>query len=326
MEKNQVLLIIATLILLVCCSGVQGTASNLLKLEGSYGWTQHIKVVQGATAYLVVLPSKKGTGVLIDRYPDGSEHNYDYYFFGCDRLLFNADAPGRHVLSYIIDDKESNTVVIDVIGICAPTDHPTPRVATQKVTLEPTVTFPSPVTFVSLSRGIPSAVNCDDGDPCTVDSCGPDDCIYALVNCDDGNPCTVDSCGPDGCIHAPVNCDDGNPCTVDSCGPNGCVHVAVNCDDGNPCTVDSCGPNGCVHVAVNCDDGNPCTVDSCGPNGCVHVAVNCDDANPCTVDSCSENGCVHAPVNCDDANPCTVDSCSENGCVHAPVNCDDGHP
>ena len=202
MEKNRVLLIIATLILLVCCSGVQGTASNLLRLEGSCGWTQHIKVVQGATAYLVVLPSKEGTGVLIDRYPDGSEHNHGYYFFGYDRLLFNANAPGRHVLSYIINHKESNTVVIDVIGTCAPTDHPTPRVATQKVTLEPTVTFPSPATLVSLSRGIPSAVNCDDG-----------------------NPCTVDSCSPEGCVHAPVNCDDGNPCTVDSCGPNGCEHV-----------------------------------------------------------------------------------------------------
>jgi hypothetical protein len=45
------------------------------------------------------------------------------------------------------------------------------------------------------------------------------------VNCDDGNPCTIDSCSPEGCVHAPVNCDDGNPCTVDSCGPNGCVHV-----------------------------------------------------------------------------------------------------
>ena len=85
-------------------------------------------------------------------------------------------------------------------------------------------------------------------------------CVNVPVNCDDGNPCTVDSCSPEGCVHAPVNCDDGNPCTVDSCSPEGCVHAPVNCDDGNPCTIDQCSPNGCVHALVN---GNPWTIDYC---------------------------------------------------------------
>ena len=51
--------------------------------------------------------------------------------------------------------------------------------------------------------------------------------IRDSVNCDDGNPCTMDLCGTNGCVHVPVNCDDGNPCTIDSCGANGCVHVPM---------------------------------------------------------------------------------------------------
>jgi len=74
--------------------------------------------------------------------------------------------------------------------------------------------------------------------------------ICDSVNCDDGNPCTIDLCSANVCVHVPVNCDDGNPCTIDSCSANGCVHVPVNCDDGNPCTIDLCGANGCVHVPM----------------------------------------------------------------------------
>ena len=90
------------------------------------------------------------------------------------------------------------------------------------------------------------------------------------VNCDDGNPCTIDSCSAKGCVHVPINCDDMNPCTIDSCSAKGCVHVPVNCDDGKPCTIDLCGAKGCVHVPVNCDEGNLWTVDYC-PSCLTHL-------------------------------------------------------
>lgn len=114
MKGNRPYLLI--LVLLLSCSSVQGTAGNLLRIEGPDGWTKHLEVAQDSTAFLVVLAEKEGYGTLYDRYPDGSLHNYSFYFPGYDRLPFYANMPGRHVLSYVIECKESNPVVIDVIG------------------------------------------------------------------------------------------------------------------------------------------------------------------------------------------------------------------
>ncbi len=208
MGKNRVFLIIIVLILSLCCSVVQGTASNILRIEKTDGWVNYLEIPQGATSNLVVLTTKEGSGVLIDQYPDGSEHNHSHYFLRNDRIPFNAYTQGRHVLSYVVDDKKSNPVVIDV----PPAD-------------------------------------CYDGNPCTIDRCGPNCCVHTPANCDDQNPCTIDTCGPNGCVHAPVNCDDSNACTADTCDPaTGCVYTPISCDDQNPCTVDTCGPEGCVHA------------------------------------------------------------------------------
>lgn len=145
------------LILFICLSGVQGAAdTHQLRLEGKDGWTKHVEILEGSTAFLVFLPAKEGDGVITDRYPDGSEHNYRLYIPGYDRLPFSSIIPGRHVLSYTIDCKESNRVVIDVKGTYAPKDYPTPLVAPQEVTLESAALSP-PVPAVSLSRGISSA-------------------------------------------------------------------------------------------------------------------------------------------------------------------------
>ncbi len=75
--------------------------------------------------------------------------------------------------------------------------------------------------------------------------------------CDDGDPCTVDSCDSTGaCLHAPavdgtLCTDDGDPCSQDVCVAGVCVHPVAeecclgpeDCDDGNPCTTDDCGPD-----------------------------------------------------------------------------------
>jgi uncharacterized delta-60 repeat protein len=83
------------------------------------------------------------------------------------------------------------------------------------------------------------------------------------ADCDDGNPCTLDRCGPSRpvCRYIPYpggSCDsDGNECTEGFCGLDGsCIEsivVDVPCrDDGDPCTVDRCAATGpmtvtCVH-------------------------------------------------------------------------------
>lgn len=49
-------------------------------------------------------------------------------------------------------------------------------------------------------------------------------------SCDDGNPCTEDTCTVAGCVHTPVpngtSCgDDGNACTTDQCVNGACAHA-----------------------------------------------------------------------------------------------------
>jgi hypothetical protein len=155
---GKIRLVSMILVLFLCCSWVQGAAdTHQLRIEGKDGWTKHLEIHEDATAFLVFLSTTEGTGVLIDRYPDGSEHNYNSYFLGYDRLPFRAKIPGRHVLSYIIDGQESNSVVIDVKGTYAPAALTTPLVAPEQVTLKPAVTYSPPITSVSLSRGVPGA-------------------------------------------------------------------------------------------------------------------------------------------------------------------------
>jgi formylglycine-generating enzyme required for sulfatase activity len=194
-----------------------------------------------------------------------------------------------------------------------------------------------------------SATDCDDGNPCTDDSCAPaSGCIHApnTADCDDGDACTLgDACADGTCRGATQrDCDDGNVCTDDACeAASGCTHAdnLAACDDGDACTtVDVCDGGECRgDTAPDCDDGNPCTADACDPaNGCVHplhvgecAAARCDGlvhvaAAVCVVDECP------APVqtSCDDGNPCTVDSCDpEAGCAHdgtgVITNCNDGN-
>ncbi len=155
----------------------------------------------------------------------------------------------------------------------------------------------------------PNDAPCDDGVACTVgDVCGGGWCLPgALDDCDDGNPCTGDSCDPAiGCQHVLVDggCDDGDACTDgDLCVLGACVSGApLTCDDGNPCTDDGCdGDLGCVFVPNDapCDDGDPCTDgDGCAGGACQSgPPTDCDDQNPCTTDSCvGQGGCANAPV------------------------------
>ncbi len=195
-----------------------------------------------------------------------------------------------------------------------------------------------------LDGGCVHALNnapCDDGDLCTVgDVCSLGTCLggQALV-CDDGNPCTADSCvNGIGCQFAPAagSCDDGNACTTgDHCAAGWCVPDAMLvCDDANPCTDDSCDlATGCLTEdnTAPCDDGDACTDgDVCAQGACQPGGgPNCDDGNPCTDDSCDPAiGCVNVPntASCDDGDACTlVDVCADGSCVGtgAPV-CDDG--
>ena len=202
---------------------------------------------------------------------------------------------------------------------------------------------------------------CNDNDACTInDLCGAGSCGGGgSLNCEDANPCTVDSCDPAaGCIHlwADAPCDDFNPCTEgDHCDEGVCKPGStVGCDDQDVCTDDSCDVQaGCVHThnqapcndlnecttgdvcaagvcagpdGLNCDDGKICTDDSCVPDsGCVHLnnSAPCSDNNSCTEDdSCSGGSCQPGSlINCNDGDECTTDSCDPvQGCIHSNNN------
>jgi len=194
---------------------------------------------------------------------------------------------------------------------------------------------------------------CDDGDPCTDDSCPqaggtcvheprPTECS-ADSDCKAANVCETVACvGECGvceatpiadCCLANDECDDGDACTADDCNSqNTCASTPIACDDGDECTTDSCAPDsGCVHEDIPncggcendaaCDDGNACTKDTCGPNGaCVTADLVCDDGDPCTADGCdADTGCVFETIpgcgGCTSNAQCEdAEPCTENVC------------
>jgi hypothetical protein len=158
MKRNRMHQIILISVLLLCCSAVQGTAGNSLRIEGPDGWTKHLEADQGSTAFLVVLAAKEGEGALFDQYPDGSTHKLKYYFQNYDRLPFCANIPGRHVLSYVINGLESNSVVMDVLGTPAPSTWVGPQtyVMPRMNIRAPSTYFVPRIAPISLSRGTPN--------------------------------------------------------------------------------------------------------------------------------------------------------------------------
>ncbi|NUN15937.1 MAG: hypothetical protein HUU55_20110, partial [Myxococcales bacterium] len=118
------------------------------------------------------------------------------------------------------------------------------------------------------------------------DACALGTCVGGpALNCNDGNVCTNDSCNPaTGCVNAnnTAACDDGNACTInDVCALGTCVGGApVLCpDDGDPCTDDVCdATSGACYPPA--PDGTPC-----------------DDLEACTApDTCTDGFCAGTPL------------------------------
>ncbi|MEZ4472675.1 MAG: lamin tail domain-containing protein [bacterium] len=177
--------------------------------------------------------------------------------------------------------------------------------------------------------------NCDDGNPCTTDSCGPNGRCLFIPNadpCDDGDACTLDDrCGGGACGGTPMACDDGNACTTDRCVAGACQSrdIVGACDDGNACTAgDTCVDRVCVGQEVDCEDGDACTVGVCDPAsgcdqvrvpGCCHVDGDCGPGEGCIDDVCRITVCARCERDADcgaDANRC-VEFPSGNHCVVA---------
>jgi formylglycine-generating enzyme required for sulfatase activity len=261
------------------------------------------------------------------------------------------DDGSLRVVRYVAPEVEELTE--QVFALTVRDDAPAPESASATVT----------VRIAPLVAGCEADDGCDDGDPCTADSCriATQTCQYAVIA---------------GCCRAAADCDDGDPCTADLCDDAGgaCRHEPVagccrgdaDCDDGDPCTRGACNAGtgvcafpalpGCCEVDADCDDGDPCTSDACDPatGDCRHTPVagccrgpdDCDDGDPCTTDTCdlasgecrhaTAPGCCAVDADCDDGDVCTVDRCdpATGACAHEPTggccvthaDCADGDP
>lgn len=202
---------------------------------------------------------------------------------------------------------------------------------------------------------INTSANCDDSNPCTMDSQGADGCIHDLMSCDDGNSNTSDFCSPSGCVNNPLPVERSEVYSVDLPGPvlpemqnetaseNTIINEIINesqssidvvaiqpiCDDENPCTTDAYNNGtGCLFTIINCDDGNESTIDSCKDGSCINEPIDGGiiSENNSTALSSSDALMAGHPHSCDDHNPCTVDAINGTGCEHKEKICDDGNP
>ncbi len=160
----------------------------------------------------------------------------------------------------------------------------------------------------------PDGTSCSDGDPCNGEEvCEQGSCAAGgALDCDDGEDCTSDSCVAFmGCAYLHLTdgtaCEDGDACTATgACAGGACEPgLPVLCPDDGPCTEGVCDPaTGACSVAPRpagapCSDGDLCNGEErCSGGVCTAGAdLDCDDGDPCTADGCDPVlGCLHGPA------------------------------
>jgi hypothetical protein len=184
-----------------------------------------------------------------------------------------------------------------------------------------------------LCLAVPTAVDCDDSNPCTADSCdsGVGACLYdtAILDgnaCDDSDASTdPDACTGGDCDGEKLYCTSDPDCVYGGTCHSllGCVGCNVGifgplCDtvDAQLCSSDTCLP-GQTCVAVITPEGigvaecqgtptDPCTGVVCQPLDQCHVAGSCSAGacdNPIALDGTA----------CDDGDPSTSNETCESG-------------
>ena len=190
--------------------------------------------------------------------------------------------------------------------------------------------------------------DCDDGDPCTTNTC-VGMCITSRVEncCQTNNDCTDTLCNQalcdtsrSRCVLQPytdgVACDDQDVCTVnDGCTGGFCVGIPLNCTV-NQCQSCTCDPVlGCTYKDVV--DGTSCQQDTCSVSTCVSgqcsgQPMDCTHLDDhCGLGQCVDGECVHVPgvdgTLCDDGFHCTSsDHCESGKCVGVQRQCFDTDP
>lgn len=195
--------------------------------------------------------------------------------------------------------------------------------------------------------------DCDDSNPCTVNTCQDNHCSTALVtdgtSCDDGRYCTdPDTCTGGICSGPNRDCSaQSDQCNQGVCNESAgrCegqpIREGQACDDGVYCNVDEiCQSGNCTggrarDCGVVADDCNSGYCDE-GAGECRKQPANegggCSDGLFCTdPDTCSGGTCSGPPRDCSGfADQCNDGVCDEAGdaCTQQPrslgMPCDDG--
>jgi hypothetical protein len=91
------------------------TGGSSLWIQGSSNWSQYAMVPPGAGLSLLAVSASGGNGYLYEIMPDGNLSKESFYFFpGSSQINFYAEAPGLHILLFVIGSQASNAVVVDV--------------------------------------------------------------------------------------------------------------------------------------------------------------------------------------------------------------------
>jgi hypothetical protein len=135
---------------------------------------------------------------------------------------------------------------------------------------------------------VADGTSCADRDFCDgAETCQAGACVDAAApECDDGNPCTTDTCdarrrrcrhgATDACCASDADCADDDLCTTNErCERGRCASDPVACARGGRCDLAACDPAlGCQLTALPdgtaCEDGDPCTTgEACRGGQCV---------------------------------------------------------
>ena len=97
-------------------SNLTHDGESSLWIKGTASWAQYVAVPQKSSISLLALSSEGGEGYINELDPNGKINQYNFYFYPTSLLGFYADAPGRYVLSFVLDGRPSNEIIIDVVG------------------------------------------------------------------------------------------------------------------------------------------------------------------------------------------------------------------
>ncbi len=168
---------------------------------------------------------------------------------------------------------------------------------------------PDVVMAAAVDRSCTIDADCDDGDPCTAETCPIGTCSYEASPI--GTPCARGVClgtWPTECVacvsDAQCTSAAAPQCDVSSNTCVACIAASDCADDGEACTLEACVDGACT--ATPAPAGAPCEGGVCLEDGvCVACFTHehCDDGDACTVDACVQQVCEHAGVCPTSANP-----------------------